>query len=50
MWDIFNTLGWFGWIVGAVCVFALLYQRDVNREREKREATEKDKADKKDAV
>jgi hypothetical protein len=50
MWDVINALGWVGWIIGAVCVFALFYQRDVNREREKREAAEKDKADKKDAA
>lgn len=50
MWSIVNTLGWVGWIIGAVCLFAFIYQRDVNRDRERREAAEKDKADRKDGV
>lgn len=45
MKGIIETLGWVGWIIGAVCLFGFLYQRDVNREREKRESAENQKAD-----
>ncbi len=50
MKSILETLGWVGWIIGAVCLFAFLYQRDVNREREQREAAERKKAEGKDAT
>jgi hypothetical protein len=50
MWETINTLGWVGLILGGVCIMALLYQRDVNREREKQEAAKKNKADEKNAA
>lgn len=50
MKTILETLGWVGWIIGAVCLFAFLYQRDVNRERERQEAAEREKAEGKDAA
>jgi uncharacterized membrane protein YkvA (DUF1232 family) len=50
MWDIINALGWVGWMIGAVCLVALFWQRNENQKREKQEAAEKDKAGKKDAV
>ena len=50
MWDLIDALGLAGWMIGAVCLVALIWQHNENREREKREAAEKDKADKKDAA
>jgi hypothetical protein len=50
MWDIINVLGCLGWMVGAVCLVAFIWQRNENQKREKHESAEKDKADKKDAA
>lgn len=50
MKGIIETVGWVGWVIGAVCLFAFLYQRDVNRERERQEAAEREKAEGKDAA
>ena len=50
MWELIKTLGWVGWMIGAVCIAALIWQRNENQKREKREAAEKDQADKKDAA
>jgi hypothetical protein len=50
MWELINALGWVGWMIGAVCLVALIWQRNENQKREKREAAEKEKADKKDAA
>jgi hypothetical protein len=49
MWELISSLGWIGWMIGAVCAVALLWQRNENLKREKREAAEKDQA-KKDAA
>jgi hypothetical protein len=50
MWEVINALGWVGWIIGAICVVALIYQRDVNKEREKQQDAQKSKADEKDTA
>jgi hypothetical protein len=45
VWNVINTLGLGGWIIGAVCFMALLYERDANKAREKKEAAEKRKSE-----
>ncbi|MBL9169704.1 MAG: hypothetical protein JNN07_18330 [Verrucomicrobiales bacterium] len=42
MWQIIEFLGWTGWLIGAICLVGFLWQRDVNRQREKDEAAKDD--------
>lgn len=42
MWKIIEIVGLVGWLIGAICLVGYLYQRDVNRQREKEEAAKRD--------
>jgi len=41
MWKIIEVVGLVGWLIGAICLAGFLWQRDVNRQREKEEAAKR---------